>query len=110
MMETGQPRQPTEQEKLEAQHLQQTKECISLGEEARLFLTSDLARYINNHAELKLLDAQKRLGVVDPTDLKKIVRLQIVVGQFNHYERCLEELVTAGDLAYQEYLAQQHND
>lgn len=92
------------QRELEEERDRSIREAVALGVEAKNFLNSDLARYIRNAAEAKLLAAHDKLGKVDPTNVKEIVKLQKVIAQFEHYENCLEEIVAAGDSAYQLYL------
>lgn len=87
---------------------QDVRETIALGVEAKKFLTSDLARYITNSAEAILLGAAEKLKSVDPHNSQEIARLQNIIKRFDHYEACLEELVTAGDSAYQLYLESQN--
>lgn len=94
----------------EERYNDQLMTSVALGEEARLFLQSRLADYVRNAAEIKLMEARRQLDEVDPTDTKKIVKLQKIIGQFNHYEQCLESLVTAGDSAYQLYLQSLEQD
>lgn len=89
---------------LEEERDKTIRESISLGVEAKNFLTSDLAKYIRNTAEVKTLDAQNKLSRVDPTNVRDIVKLQAVIARFDHYDACLEEIVAAGDSAYQLYL------
>ena len=79
--------------------------AAALGEEARLFLTSKLAQYIINAAEMRVDTAQKNLATVDPTSVKEIIKLQGIIKQFDHYQQCLEQLVASGDSAYQLYKA-----
>jgi hypothetical protein len=96
--------QENTQRKLEEERDRNLREAVAIGVEAKNFLNSDLARYIRNAAEARLIAAQNKLGKVDPTNVKEIVKLQTVIAQFEHYESCLEEIVAAGDTAYQLYL------
>ncbi len=86
---------------------QSVRGAIALGVEAKNFLTSDLAKYITNVAEINAENAFTQLSKVDPTDVKQIMRLQNQIERFNHYEACLNELVAAGDAAYQMYIQTQ---
>jgi hypothetical protein len=85
-------------------------EAVHLSEKANEFLNSDLASYIKNNAESLALDAQDKLLVVDPTNIKEIVRLQSAIKGYRFYEQCLYEVVAAGDSAYQMYLEQRRMD
>ena len=80
------------------------RESIALGEEAKLFLGSKLAQFIINVAEVRVEMAQDELSNVSPTDTSKIIELQGIIKQFDHYQEYLERLVAAGDSAYQLYL------
>ena len=95
---------------LDTQHDQEKFEAVALGHEAKLFLTSDLAQYITDSAEIKVIDALDALSQVDPTDTKEIIRLQGIIQQFGHYDRCLKEIVATGDSVYQEYLQGHHEE
>ena len=92
------------QSRLEAERDHTIREAIALGVEARQFLDSPLAEFIVNAAEAKVIDAQRQLSIVDPTKPNEIVRLQTVIRHYDHFMNCLEELVAAGDQAYQLYL------
>jgi DUF971 family protein len=83
---------------------------VALGEEARKFLTSDLAQFITDSAELRAHTAQQKLAVADPTNVAEIVRLQEEIKLYSHFNRCLSEIVAAGDTAYQMYLLEHQND
>lgn len=86
------------------------REAIGMGVEAKEFLNSNLASHIRAAAQLKTQEAYRQLAKVDPVDTAEIIRLQKIIGIFDHYETCLRELVTAGDSAYQLYLEQNTND
>ena len=79
-------------------------EQVHLGESAKKFLSSDLAKYILNSAEQMAVEAQNQLGKIDPTDVAGIVKLQKTIGIFDHFATSLSEIVAAGDSAYQLYL------
>jgi hypothetical protein len=98
------------QGELEDSHETARREMIHLGEYAKSFLNSDLARYINNSAEAKFLNIREELETVDPTNHKRITELQCELKVFKHYERSLNEIVTAGDTAYQAYLTEFHEE
>lgn len=83
---------------------QQMFEQIAMGVEAKRFMESKLATFVCESAEQKVIDAQNKLGVVNPSDTREIVRLQAVIARFAHFTECLQELVAAGDSAYQLYL------
>lgn len=83
---------------------------VALGQEARQFLAGNLSTYICERAEQKTIEAQNALSTVDPTDTKEIIRLQTEIARFAHFTRCLQEMVTAGDSAYQAYLAEHETD
>ena len=89
---------------------QGVREMIALGVEAKKFLTSDLARYITNSAEAIACGATEKLKVVNPSDTAEIMKLQNIIKRFDHYEACLQELVAAGDSAYQMYLQSQESE
>ena len=98
---------PLPQDVSENQHQQDLREAIALGEEAKNFLNSDLARYIRNAAELRVVSAQHQLSTIDPHNAANIIKLQGVIKQFDHFDGCIREIVAAGDSAYQMYL-QEH--
>ena len=70
-----------------------------LGEQARLFLDSELGKVMVGLADQEVLLAQELLGEVDPTNTKEITKLQndIKVGRW--FTKWLNELVAAGDQA-----------
>jgi len=80
------------------------RESMILGQQAKEFLNSDLARFINNTAEAIVVSAMDELTKVKPTDTQKIMELQNIVARFEHYEKYLEELIVSADMAYQFYL------
>ena len=82
------------------------REAITLGEEAKIFLNSDLAKYICNSAEALSEAALMKLKTVDAQDTKEINRLQNEIAKFDHFNNSLIEIVSAGDTAYQLYLAE----
>ena len=82
---------------------QEIAEAISLGREAEDFLKSRLAENIMAAAQQKVDNALNELAHVDPHDSKKIIELQTVVKQFEHFATSLQDIVAAGDCAYQLY-------
>ena len=85
-------------------HDHQMMEAIAIGVEAKEFLNSNLAKYISNSAELRVVKAKDQLAVVNPADTEKIEELQRIIKIYDHFEQSLRELVVAGDSAYQLYL------
>lgn len=88
----------------------ETRAVFALGEEAKKFLTSDLARYITDSAEARCYAATEKLKKVDPTDVKEIMKLQNIIDRFDHYDNSLLELVAAGESAYELYLTENQSD
>jgi hypothetical protein len=93
----------------EDDHNRDQMEIVALGQEARNFLSSKMADYICSYAENLSIDAHNKLLEVDPTDVKGIIRLQTEAKLFANFNRCLVDIVTAGDSAYQAYLAEIEN-
>lgn len=85
-------------------------DAIHLGVAAQKFLESDLATHICETAEAKVILAQNKLSVVNPSDTKEIIRLQTEITKFAHFVESLRDLVAAGDSAYQQYQHQLSND
>lgn len=100
------PEEEPENRELEEEHDREMREVISLGHEARLFLDGPLAEYILISATSRVENAYLELGKVNPSDKDKIVELQTEIAKFNLYNRSLEELVAAGDSAYQAFREQ----
>jgi len=98
------------QRELENDIDQRIREDISFGVEAKKFLTSHLAQYITDSAEDKVLAAQNALATVDPTNVKEIVKQQAIIARYDHFFGCLQEIVAAGETAYQVYLEDHHEN
>jgi hypothetical protein len=90
-------------------HEQEVREDISLGIEAKKFLTSDLVKHITYIAEGKVIAAQQGLANCDPHDAKTVANHQTTIARYDLFFGCLQEIVAAGDTAYQVYL-QLHSD
>lgn len=86
------------------------REAIALSVELKNFLESDIAKFIIEGAEDKVQDSLDKLGKVDPDDRKEIVRLQTIVRQYEHFGGSLQDILTAGELAYREYLDGLHSE
>ena len=82
---------------------------IFLNGEMETFLKSTFGKYLMNRAELDKIEAEEALVEVDPTNLKEIIRLQSDARRFKDLKRWIQEVATAGELAYQDY-KNQHND
>lgn len=82
---------------------------IAFGIEARKFLTSDLAEHITYIAEEKVIAAHKALVDADPHDYKEISKQQNEIARYGFFYGCLQEIVAAGQTAYQSYL-DEHSD
>ncbi len=81
-----------------------TNSLIALGHEAELFNSSDLGIYVNDRALLEIEQAQDKLSVVDPEDLKQIRYLQNIIMVHKNFKQWLDDAAMAGELAYSEYL------
>ena len=91
------------QEKLERESLARNGKAIALGEEAKIFLTSHLARSITDIADARVGAALNELKGADPEDTKKIRELQNEIKLFESFDSFLADIVAAGQLAYQNY-------
>lgn len=98
-----------EQEARERESLRYNGEAIALGEDAKMFLTSDLAQCITDIAEQRVTEAMNELATVDPDDVKAIVKLQNEIKVFKFFDSTLHDIVAAGDYAYQVYQAEVEN-
>lgn len=83
------------------------RKVVALGEEARRFKTSALWHYVVDRSEEARDKAFNELLSVDPTDTKAIRELQESVKRFNTFSNWLDELVMAGETAYEEYLTRE---
>jgi hypothetical protein len=88
----------------------QLREDISFGIEAKKFLTSDLAEHITYIAEDKVIAAHKALVEADPHDFKEIAKHQNTIARYGFFYGCLQEIVAAGQSAYQSYLDEHSNE
>lgn len=70
-----------------------------LGEAARAFLESDLGKCLIGMAQQEVATAEKELGKVDPRNEKRIVELQRIVWNGEHFEQWLMELLHKGEQA-----------
>lgn len=81
-----------------------TKEIIALGEEARIFKNSRLWGYIISRSEHEVDLAVKELFTTSPEDSVRIAMIQNKVTKYSDFSNWLDELVLASDAAYEEYL------
>lgn len=85
----------------------QNREIMALASDVADFRISPLGKYLVDRADLEALEAQDALTRVDPEDTKEIRRLQNIVWRSNSFKSWLEELETAGEIAYQQYVSDQ---
>lgn len=85
------------------------QEVLALAADVQVFLASPLGRYLEQRAEKDIEDAQIALVNVDPHDSKEIARLQNIAQRHRDFAGWLNELATAGDLAYRQYVEDQRN-
>ena len=102
----GPTREEIEERAREEEFDRANREVIARGVEAQKFLNSKVAEFITDIAEAKVQAAMDKLTNVNPNDTEQIIELQGVIKQFRHYERCLGELVAAGQTAYELYIEQ----
>ncbi len=77
---------------------------ISLGEEAKLFLTSTLGIYLSECAKAEVGKAYVELANVPPEDPKKIRELQNIIKRHDSFDQWILEAIDAGDTSYGQYL------
>ena len=78
-----------------------------LGEEAKRFLESDLGKVMVGLAQQEADLAREALETVDPTDTKKITKLQNEVKVSRWFSQWLAELLHDGEAALSTYKQQQ---
>jgi len=79
-------------------------EVIALGMEAQQFTSSSLGRYLIGCAERDANKAMNLLMKADPTNTSEIIKLQSTITRLRDFESWLDEVITAGNMAYQAYL------
>ena len=77
---------------------------IALGHEAKLFLSSNLGKHIQDRSELEIEIAYQGLESIDPEDTKGIRRLQNIIMVYRNFNQWLVDAAMAGEIAYSEYL------
>lgn len=75
--------------------------AAELGEEARLFLESDLGKCLLGIASQQVIAAQLDLETVEPTEIEKIRKLQNQARLGRQFEQWLRELLHDGENAMQ---------
>jgi len=85
------------------------QELIALGVEAEKFFNSQLGRHLADRAELESEIAKEGLALVDPEDVKEIRRLQNIIMRHKDFKMWLNDLILAGDVAYNEYLLDEND-
>lgn len=79
------------------------KEAVALGVEAENFLNSSLGRTMIARANIEVEAAKNALVDVDPGDVSRIIELQNIVVRFRCFESWINEVIVAGEVAYDEY-------
>jgi len=82
------------------------KELISLGQEAEVFLNSPLGKFLQDRATLDIEHAKDALLGTDPSDAKKIVKLQNLAMRHVDFQQWIRDLIEAGNLTYEEYISE----
>ena len=90
--------------------IQKIKEDVALGEETKQFLLSPLGRKIQTRAQYEADAAKNALVNVSPNNIARIIELQNIVVRFESFESWLNEIITVGDTAYDEYQLWQAED
>lgn len=78
-------------------------DIIVLGQEARGFLSSPFGCYLMERAAREAGAAAKELCVVDPTDTKRIMKLQEEARKLKDLERWINEAIAAAEAEYASY-------
>ena len=79
-----------------------------IGEEARVFLESDLGKCVLGMAEQEVLLAREMLEQVNPEDTKSIRELQNTIWKAKSFKNWLFELMDRGDAALKIYIQEKH--
>jgi len=79
-------------------------EIIALGLEAEQFRSSNLGKYLLGCAERDATKAMSALATIDPDNKTEIMKLQSNIARLHDFNNWLDEVITGGNMAYQEYL------
>mgnify|MGYP001615720246 FL=1 len=79
------------------------KAVAELGEDAKVFLESDLGKSLLAAAEADALEAMEHLGATAPDDTKEIVRWQIELKAARKVREKIEQFIGLGDEALSQW-------
>lgn len=81
--------------------------AIALGMDAKVFMGSQIGRYLTKRANDDIEAAMQGLSTVDPTDPEAIRKLQNEIKVASNFLQWMGELVTEGELAEQAFIERQ---
>lgn len=76
---------------------------IALGEETKIFLSSDLGKHMLKRAEVEVERAKAEFLTTDIDNKKKLQELQNTARLYGSFIQWLDEAINDGEVAYRDY-------